>query len=224
MITPPPLGTRGRSRYVKLKTLEDRARWCASGSKRRGGVAVGNDGHKANTAAPHPTSDIWRSIMAMGHVIDLREMTGKVLTQAREEPFPFILFAAAGTPLDGFDLFYPLKDEARKLFPPNTNLPVERLFAHTGSFEIVGPRALKSVTEPSGIIYTAEEIAQIFRTTPGRQLKALGASGGSLLIAAVSRFISRSNGLVVTRTQAPGPRPWPCHYVPSFLASSSASL
>jgi hypothetical protein len=74
--------------------------------------------------------------------------------------------------------------EARKLFPPDVNLPLERLLTHTGSFEIVGPRALKSVTEPSGIIYTAEEIAQVFRTTPGRQLKALGASGGSLLIAA----------------------------------------
>ena len=126
----------------------------------------------------------FKEIMAMGHVLDLRQLQEKVFREARNEPMSFEIVASRGVSIDGFDLFYPYKAAARELFPYDVNLPVDRLLAHTAPFEIVGPRALKCVTEPTGLDYSAEEIAENFRKRPERQLKALAMSGASLLIAA----------------------------------------
>lgn len=126
----------------------------------------------------------FKEAMAMGNVLIVRKMMKKILDASNLESISFQLTVAPNVMLDGYDLAYPFKDNLRELLPPSPNEPLDRLLTHTTPFEIVGPRALKCLTQRDGIEYSAEEIAEIYLAHPESQVKALSVSAGSLLVAA----------------------------------------
>lgn len=126
----------------------------------------------------------FKETMAMADLLIIRKMMKQVLDASNLEVEPFQLFISPHIPLDGFDLAYPFKHEFRQMLVQTPNLPLERLLTHTIPFEIVGPRPLKCLTQEEGIVFSAEEIAEVYRAGAEKQVKALSVSAGSLLVSA----------------------------------------
>lgn len=135
----------------------------------------------------------FKETMAMADVLIIRKMTKKIVDASNLEGVLFQLTVSPQIQLHGYDLAYPFKIAFREMMSQSPNLPLERLLTHTAPFEIVGPRALKCLTQDEGIEFSAEEIASVYLADPESQVKALSVSAGSLLIAAYEVAKSKSD-------------------------------